>query len=460
MRLPRLILVGCLLAAAQAAPAMAEVALGPAFSKGLVLQRGEKAFVWGTAAEGEKATVEFRGKTAEGTAGKDGKWSVELPPGEPGGPFTLTVKGGQDGKDIVVEDVLVGDVWVCSGQSNMLTATKAAPPAGAEGKIRAFSSKTGWGTPGSYSIIGWATACAAWEQEKVPIGLLFGAVGGTGIGGWMPAGDPDPRKPDAAPKPGQLYWNSLGRLQPFAVKGMVWWQGENDANLFNGAGYEKRLTASIKGWRRDWRSGDIPFVYIQIQSLPEKDEGTGAEWIRESQRRAAELPATAMVVTFDVTDGNLHPRKDEIARRLSAAVKAVGYGAKVEWSGPLFEKAELKGDRVAISFAHVGEKLVARDGALRDFEIQSVWDKPTGSGCSQVYPGWSFPDWARDRGAGFVAVEATISEDGRTVLVPAKGLKPPIRVRYAFRGMPKGNLFNSAGLPASPFLTPPLTAGQ
>jgi sialate O-acetylesterase len=167
-----------------------------------------------------------------------------------------------------------------------------------------------------------------------------------------------------------------------------------------------------------------------------------------------------MVVTFDVTDGNLHPKKDEIAKRLAAAVKAVGYGAKIDWSGPLFEKAELKGDNVVISFSHVGEKLVAKDGALKDFEIQSAWEKPTGSGCSQVYPGWTFPDWAKDRGAGFVPGEATISEDGKTVLVPAKGLKPPIRVRYAFKGMPKGNLYNSANLPASPFLTGPLEPGK
>jgi sialate O-acetylesterase len=436
-----------------AGAAHADVSLPPVISKGMVLQRGAKVLIWGAAANGEKVTVQFRGATADTTAGQDGKWSVAITPGEPGGPFELVVKGNNE---ISVGDVLVGDVWACSGQSNMLTAMKALPPAGAEGKIRAFS-KSAWGTPGSFSIIGWSAACAIWEQERVPVGLFFAAVGGTGIGGWMPAGEPDPKRPNVMPKPGELYGGSLKAVQPFAIKGAIWWQGENDANLFNGAGYERKLAALIKGWRRDWQCGDFPFIYVQIQSLPEKEEGSGAQWIRESQRRASSLPATAMVVTFDITDGNLHPKKDEIAKRVALAVRAIGYGQKIEWSGPLFETAALRNEQVVISFSHVGEKLVAKDGMLKGFEVQAAWDKPTGSGAVQTYPGWTFQEWAKDRGAGFVQVEAAISEDGKQVIVPAKGLKPPIRVRYAFKSMPQGNLYNTVGLPASPFLSEALS---
>jgi sialate O-acetylesterase len=387
----------------------------------------------------------------------DGKWAVRIAPGEPGGPFKMTVKGANE---ITLDDVWVGDVWVCSGQSNMTAQMPAKAPPGAEGKIRGFvavgNGPLEWQVPKEFCRIGWTSACAIYEQEKIPVGLIYAAIGGTSITGWIAAPDSDPKKPAEKPAPGGLYADSLLKVQPFAIKGVFWWQGENDATLFNTTQYDQNFPALIRGWRRDWQCGEFPFLYVQLQSLPDADDGYGAQWIRECQRHALSVPKTGMVVTFDITDGNLHPKQEEIAKRMLLPLKAVGYGQKLEWSGPLFDSAVLQGDQILISFTHLDKGLVAKGGKLEGFEIKSAWSEPKGSTATDKWPAFPLPDWSKDRGAGFVPVDARLTPDSKQVVISAKDLKPPLRVRYASKSMARGNLYNTAELPASPFVSDPL----
>jgi prepilin-type N-terminal cleavage/methylation domain-containing protein/prepilin-type processing-associated H-X9-DG protein len=229
---------------------------------------------------------------------------------------------------------------------------------------------------------------------------------------------------------------------PFRIKGVIWWQGENDTWGHNRTEegrerYHKTFAAVIAGWRKAWGQGDFPLLFVQLQSrakpgalVGEVENGPGWQLVRDGQRLTASLPNTAMVVSFDATPrGELHPtsaEKQVVAGRLAQAAEAVAYVRKVEWSGPLLKTARRTDMDVVLTFTHVGKGLAAKGAELKDFQI-----KPADG------------EW----------VDASAKIVGETVVIPAGGLKGPLRVRYGYRAHPIGNLCNAAGLPASPFLT-------
>ena len=222
--------------------------------------------------------------------------------------------------------------------------------------------------------------------------------------------------------PAVLFNGMIAPLQPYAIRGAIWYQGE--ANAGQAQLYRRIFPNLVDDWRRAWRQGDFPFLYVQIAPF----NGMPAA-IREAQRLSlAKIPNSAMAVTIDVGDANdIHPtNKKPVGERLALAARAVAYGEKIEYSGPLFDSFRVDDNRAVLRFTHVGGGLVAKEGELKGFTL---------AGPDQV----------------FHPARATIVGD--TVEVSTDAVTAPQAVRYAWADVPEGNLFNREGLPASPFAT-------
>jgi len=219
-----------------------------------------------------------------------------------------------------------------------------------------------------------------------------------------------------------LFNGMIAPLVPYAIRGGIWYQGE--ANSGQAQLYRRVFPNLVADWRRIWGQGEFPFLYVQIAPFKEMQPE-----IREAQRLSlAKIPNSAMAVTLDVGDANdIHPtNKQPVGERLALAARALVYSERLEYSGPLYRSFHLNGHRVVLKFNHVGGGLVAKDGDLKGFTI---------AGTDKVF---------RPARAKIV---------GDTVEVSADGIPAPAAVRYAWADVPEGNLFNNAGLPASPFAT-------
>lgn len=237
------------------------------------------------------------------------------------------------------------------------------------------------------------------------------------VSGWPPADfSQSPSSPTV------LYNAMLAPLLPYAMRGVIWYQGE--ANVGRERQYRELFPAMIADWRQAWGLGDFPFLFVQIAPYktmsPEIREAQLLSWQRTKN--------TAMAVTIDCGDANdIHPaNKKPVGARLALAARALAYGEKLEYSGPVYESLQVKGAEAILSFTHLGGRLVAKDGVLKGFTV---------AGTDKV----------------FRPAQAEIRGD--TVVVSATGVNQPVAVRYGWANVPEGNLFNQAGLPASPFRT-------
>lgn len=479
----------------------AEVKLAGVFADHMVLQRDVPVPVWGSAAPGEKIALSIADSKAEATAGEDGKWMARLPALKAGGPFELIVAGKNT---VTLTDVLVGEVWVCGGQSNMelkLERAAGAPEAIAAAKdplLRQFRVKGNipsqpakdvrgeWQTASPETVKAWSATGYFFGRElrdklNVPVALIHNAVSWTPAEAWTsretleadpalkpivqrwdqwtaayaPAyqlyqqklkdwhveadkakaeGKAVPAEPVAPANPQHihhaiaLYNGMVAPLMPYAIRGVIWYQGETNAPRADQ--YRKLFPAMIRDWRSHWGQGDFPFLYVQIAPL---DAGPldRAE-LRDAQRETLSVPNTAMIVTLDIGDRkNEHPtNKKEVGRRLWLAAQKLAYSQNVEWSGPLYKSMRLDGRSICLSFDSVGKGLAAKgDAGLKGFTIAGE-DKH------------------------FVPAEARI--EGETVVVSSAKVEKPVAVRYAFANWPgeeNVTLFNAAGLPASSFRT-------
>ncbi len=222
--------------------------------------------------------------------------------------------------------------------------------------------------------------------------------------------------------PGALFNGMIAPLVPYALRGVIWYQGE--ANVGRERQYRTLFPALIADWRRRWNEGDFPFLFVQI--APFRDMTPG---IREAQLLTWQhTPDTAMAVTIDCGDAeDIHPaHKQPVGARLALAARALAYGEQIEYSGPVFDSVGITGARAVLRFSHLGGGLIAKDGALRGFTIA---------------------------GADKIFHPATAVIDGETVIVSSDAVPDPVAVRYGWANVPDGNLFNAAGLPASPFRT-------
>jgi sialate O-acetylesterase len=211
----------------------------------------------------------------------------------------------------------------------------------------------------------------------------------------------------------------------YAIKGVIWYQGESNSRLAFAPMYAKIFPALIADWRAQWRQGDFPFLFVQIANFK---SNASEEWavIREAQRRTLSVANTAMVVTADIGNpDNVHPAdKQTVGARLALAARALAYGENVEYSGPLFRQATPEGEAVRVWFDHAASGLSAKGGALESFEV---------AGDDRRF------------------APATARIEGKTVLVTSAEVPEPKYVRYAWANSPIVNLYNSDGLPASPF---------
>lgn len=469
----------------------------------MVLQSGTEVPVWGVAAPGEKVRVEFAGQAKSAVADAEGNWQVDLAAMPPSSESrVMKIEGANK---LAIQDVLVGEVWICSGQSNMERQlglrSGQKPLENWEQEVASanYPLLRHFGVAQKHSDVPLADAVGRWDvctpqtapaftavgyyfgrdlmkQLKVPVGLVHASWGGTPAEAWtrrealeegMPevieaqkqavgnypaalskyqadeprllaewtaaceqaraAGQPEPRKP-APPRdpsvspnrPSALFNAMIHPLMPFAMRGVIWYQGE--ANAGRAKAYQRLFPLLIADWRKQWGRGDFPFLFVQIAPY----KGQPPE-IREAQLLTwKKTPNTAMVVTADVGDAeDIHPaRKEPVGQRLALAARALAYGEKLEYSGPVFEAAKFDGARAVVSFTHVGGGLEARGGELQGFTLLGA------DGKSQP-------------------AKAVI--DGDTVVVTSDAVPQPVAVRYGWENVPVVNLFNADGLPASPF---------
>jgi sialate O-acetylesterase len=432
----------------------------------MVLQQGSSLPIWGWADKGEEVTVSVAGQTVSGKAGDDGRWEVKLAkleaaPDEK--PLEMTIKGSS-GEPITLKNILIGEVWVCSGQSNMELGIAVAKNGPAEIKaanypeIRLFTVpkvrahepakdvKAAWAecNPKTISAGGWGGFSAAayyfgrdlHKKLKVPVGLIFTSWGGTPAEQWTSkkALEAEPLLKGLAGKGenSTLYNAMIAPLVPFAIRGAVWYQGE--ANVGRAAQYRVLLATMIRDWRTDWAQGDFPFGIVQIAPYKygneDKNGGIPEAELWESELITAEkVPNTGVAVTMDIGElTNIHPKnKQDVGHRLALWALATVYGQKVVYSGPIYKSMEIDGDKIKISFDHVDGGLKSRDGQpLTEFTITG----PDGK---------------------FEPAKAEI--EGATVVVQSDKVSNPVAARFAFHDTAQPNLENKEGLPAAPFRT-------
>lgn len=432
------------------AEALADVKLHGLFTENMVLQQGTTVPIWGTAAKDERVTVRFQGQEVS-TEAKDGKWRVDLKDLKPGGPFAMTIEGKNK---IEFKDVLVGEVWVASGQSNMewqlwgVKTGKQDIADSANSMIRLFqvpktpanSPQTelglGRGAPPwrvcdpksteKFSAIGYYFARDLQKALKIPVGIIHGSWSGSQAEIWTSQETLAAHPETKHWKISNLYNGMLRPLMPYAIKGVIWYQGE--ANVDRAAQYKVLFPAMIKNWRDDWKQGDFPFLFVQLAPWDVPKKATWPE-LRDVQLWTSQnVKNTAMVVITDLGDReDIHPRiKDPVGARLALCARGLAYGEKLVYSGPEYSGMKIDGNKIVLSFKHVGAGLEAKGGPLTGFTIAGADDK-------------------------FVDAQAEIVGD--TVVVRSDKVENPVAVRYGWANFPVVNLWNRDGLPATPFRT-------
>jgi sialate O-acetylesterase len=448
----------------------------------MVLQRDAMTAVWGWGQAGESVTVDVAGKTASAKADQYGRWLARIGPIPAGGPYTLTAKGSQTA---TIQDVMFGEVWLCSGQSNMaLPVGQAANGStetsnGTNPMIRLFQVETAtgktprqlpsmpkpWRAAEPASVYGFSAACfymgrALQKELNVAIGLVQSAVNGTIADAWTSAAGlatiedfrdklatlaAGPATPDQG-SPSALYNAMIAPLMPFTLKGIAWYQGES--NNDRGQQYARLLSTLILSWRVGFNQGSIPFIIVQLPNNmgPQTQPVENGTWIavRESQLRTAlRDDKNGIVVTTDLGGDppDLHPgNKQDVGARLAIAALGLAYGKTGASTGPLYAAMKVEGSSIRLSFANASSGLMV--------------GKKVGMTPVQEVPGGKLNSFAI-AGADKKWVFANATIQGPTVVVSAPTVSQPVAVRYGWSDNPPVNLYNHEGLLASPFRTDP-----
>ena len=436
----------------------AAVTLPHIFADRMVLQRDRPIPIWGQASAGEEVTVSFAGQTRSGKAADDGRWQVVLPGLRKDGPLALSVIGSS-GSTQNFKNVLLGEVWLCSGQSNMEMPVGNLNVRGEEAKnahysvIRQFRVKGALAKTPQHDCQGEWIECSpktVWEFSAVsyffgrklhqeldcPMGLLVSSMGATWIERWSSRksldNDPDVKNFHAGDS--LLYNGMIAPLVPYAIRGMIWYQGET--NVGNPTGhYRAFLAALIRDRRADFGGQfnyQLPVGIVQLAPFRYLDKDPECcPGMREEQWQAQQsLPDTGLIVTADVGDPkDIHPqRKQAVGDRLALWALAKVYGrSNLVYSGPVYRSMKVEGGKIRLEFDHVGIGLMASDGKpLSCFTI---------AGRDQV----------------FHLAQASIK--GTTVEVSSDHVPSPVAVRFGWRDDAQPNLVNTQRLPAMPFRT-------
>ena len=434
--------------------------LGRPFGDNAVFQQNMPVPVWGWTLPNAEVHVTFGDQKHATKAGADGRFEVKLDamPADklesvnaaPAG-RTLSVVTRSDGKEEtkVCSNILIGEVWLCSGQSNMAVRFgNTAYPKNSQSEanypaLRFLGTEWTVSTPktvGACYSVSFVFGRKLQSELLVPIGLMNAAVAGTGIEGWLyvPPGE-EPIK--------TKYQNFIPQIEPLvghAMRGALWYQGE--ANEKDGKGYLPKLTQLIGGWRGVWKQGDFPFYFVQLasmgQSPTDKPEGgDGRAAIRNAQLEALAIPNTGMAVAIDIGEKKEHPyNKYDVGLRLAYWALHKDYGKKdVVPSGPLYKGHTVEGGKIRVKFdyAEHGLMLAKKDG----------YEAPVPT------PDAAMP-WLSIQAKDGTWHWAEGKIEGPDLIVTSKEVADPIAVRYAYTQFPAGsNLYNKDGLPASPFST-------
>ncbi len=488
----------------------ADVRLPSVISSGMVLQQNDSVAIWGWAENNQKIEVTPGWSRDKYTviSGTDGKWMMEIKTPSAGGPYTITVNGGNE---VILRDILIGEVWLCSGQSNMemslgpvnqwqpgvmnyekeladsnypqirFFTVPRKSSAEMQQDCQAQWAKCNRETVAPFSAVAYFFGKRLHKNLNIPIGLIMSAHGGTPCQSWTEMkfmrsheafgslleeydnacerypealkeweikvkqweisakemrarGDIPPQKPWQPMGPGNqhapasLFNGMISPILPYSIRGVIWYQGE--ANARRAFEYRFIFPAMIQNWREEWNDPDMPFFYVQIAPWQYSEPDIAAE-LREAQLITMNImPYTGMVVTTDLVDNvdDIHPEnKRPVGERLALWALANVYNqGDIIFSGPVYKSMNIEGEKIRIFFDYVDGGLVAKNGELTHFEL---------AGDNEIF----FP------------ADATV--DGKTVLIYSDLVKNPKNVRFGWSNTAQPNLFNNAGLPASPFRT-------
>jgi sialate O-acetylesterase len=472
------------------------VKLPSLISDHMLLQQGRPVRIWGAADPGESVRVEFQGQSVSTAAGPNGKWTAWLKPLTAAGPLEMTIAASNT---IVLHDVLVGEVWLGSGQSNMEFVLANAnnhdeeiaranypyihifkakrvvaeqPADDVEGTWQVCSSQT----VARFSAVEYFFGRALHDRLRVPIGLIESDWGGTPAQSWTSrqaldgdpalkyiaeewqgvlgrypaakekydaqladwkqraaaataAGSTPPNRPQPPAGPGHqntpagLYNGMIAPITPYAIRGVIWYQGESNASEAHAFRYRRLFRGMIEDWRKQWGDDGMPFFFVQLANYKAN------QWwpvLRESQTNAFALRGTGMAVAIDIGESkDIHPKnKQDVGRRLALAARHLVYGDTIEYSGPMFRQGVPEGPAMRVWFTHADDLQAKAGGAITGFTIAGA-------------------------DGNFVPADARV--DGASILVSSAQVANPAAVRYAWADDPTCNLINGAGLPASPF---------
>lgn len=432
------------------------------FSDHMVLQQNEKVSLWGNDTSKTKIEIQTSwGENVSTKTDKTGNWIVKVQTPKAGGPYTITIKGSDT---IKINDVYTGEVWLCSGQSNMEMPVKGFPNQpiigsqeailnGNNNLIRVFTVKKkpsltplkdvagDWKiatneTVGDFSATAYFFGNKLQKTIQVPVGLIVTSWGGSRAEAWT---DKETLKefksvefPTEIPKkanqtPTLLYNAMIHPLVGYTLKGAIWYQGES--NKYSANEYTQLITSMVSSWRAKWNQGDFPFYYVQIAPY---NYSVNSAFLREAQLNTLKsLKNSGMAVTLDIGDAKyIHPReKRMVGERLAYWALAKDYGVKgIEYSGPLFKEMSVKKNKVNIVFDNVPNGISSFGKEITGFEI---------AGEDKV----------------FYPAKGKIERAKGTVSLISEQVQKPVAVRYNFKNLANASIFSSAGLPASSFRT-------
>ena len=450
----------------------AQIELGPLFSNDMILQRNSQVPIWGSAKGNDKISITSSWNNNEviTKADNNGNWTADISTPDAGGPYEIKISSKKNILNLT--NVLIGEVWVASGQSNMQMAlygggrepvlrsidmiAQAKNP-----NIRLFTVKHNssispikelkgkWlvsspANVSAFSAVGYSFADYLNKVLDIPIGIINTSWGGTPAEAWTDKKTLDSNFEKSQIRnnhkdkvvqhnPSGLFNAMINPLIPFKIRGAIWYQGEGNVSRANN--YTKLMNKMIEGWRSNWGQGSFPFYFVQLAPFSYNGiNNTASAYLREAQLHTMlQTENTGMAVTLDIgSEKTIHPpEKILVGKRLAywALVKDYNLGG-ISFSGPIYKSLNINGDKVIVNFDYAQNGITSYNKAIVGFEIAGE-DKIFYPANAKVIRGY---------------------ESNRSKLeVSSDSVKKPVAVRYGWKNYLKGNLYNTQGLPASSF---------